>query len=306
MKRRRFLALAAVAAAAGAVGLRGALRPEVVAWRGRALGADAEIRLRGPAGRAGPALAAAREELARAEALFSLHRPDSALARLNREGELRDPPPDFLDLLALCDRVHRATGGLFDPTIQPVWLRLARGPASAAELAAALADTGWERVERSADRVRLAPGMALTLNGVAQGHATDRVTAALEAHGFADVLVDAGELRAGAGAWRVGVADPAGALLETRRLSRSALATSSPLALRFAGGEGHILHPAVPELAAPWSTVSVEAGTAALADAVSTALAFLTEAEAARLPARLPGLRRLLLSGAGGLRILSA
>ncbi|MDF2235630.1 FAD:protein FMN transferase [Albimonas sp. CAU 1670] len=300
MRRRRFLALAAAAAGASAVGLHGALRPEVSAWRGRALGADAEIRLRGPARLAEPALAAARAEIARAEALFSLHRPDSALSRLNRDGVLRAPPAAFLAVLDLAGEVHAATGGLFDPSVQTLWALEARGEAAGPALARALAAVGWGRVRAEAAAVRLAPGMALTLNGIAQGWAADRVAEALAAHGFPDALVDAGELRAGRGAWRVGVAAPDGALLETRSLTRSALATSSPGALRFADGRAHILHPAVPELAPLWATVSVEAETAALADAVSTALVFLTEAEARRLPARLPGLRRLLLATAEG------
>ncbi|SFI46924.1 FAD:protein FMN transferase [Albimonas pacifica] len=298
MRRRRFLALAA--AGAGAVALRGALRPEVTTWRGHALGAEAAIRLRGPARLAEPALAAARAELARAEALFSLHRPDSALSRLNREGVLTAPPGAFLAVAALAGRVHRATGGLFDPSVQALWALHARGAPSPAALAQALERTGWKRVSLSPEAIRLPPGMALTFNGLAQGWAADRVAEALAAHGFPDALVDAGELRAGAGTWRVGIAAPDGRLLETRRIARTALATSSPGALRFANGAGHILHPAVPELAAPWTTVCAEASTAALADAVSTALVFLTEAEARRLPDRLPGLRRLLLAGPGG------
>ena len=43
-----------------------------------------------------------------------------------------------------------------------------------------------------------------------------------------------------------------------------------------------------------WSTVAVEAASAALADAVSTAAVFLDEDALRDLPARLPGLRRIL------------
>ena len=55
--------------------------------------------------------------------------------------------------------------------------------------------------------------MAVTLNGIAQGYAADRVVAVLRDHGIAHALVDTGELRpvgqkAAGEPWTAGVQHP--------------------------------------------------------------------------------------------------
>ena len=93
----------------------------------------------------------------------------------------------------------------------------------------------------SEDRVALTKrGAAITLNGIAQGYATDRVVDRLRSAGLSTTLVDMGEIRA-IGArpegtpWRVGLADPdrPGALTETVDLVDRAVATSAGAGFRF-------------------------------------------------------------------------
>lgn len=309
VSRRRFLSIAAVAAGAGPLAALGgsATSAPVTRWRGRALGADAEITLRGPAAAAGRAVEAAVGVLRRMERLFSLYAPDSALSRLNRTARLDRPAPEFVDLLRLCQGVHDATGGAFDPSVQPVWALLAAHGASSApaDLAAAESLVDWAAVGFDPRRVGLGRrGMALTFNGVAQGYATDQVARALALEGFADTLVNIGEFRAGQGAWRVAVADPLAGIVETRQIARTALATSSPPALTLSGAQAprpgvrapaHILDPKAPLRPAVWSTVSVEARSAAEADAFSTGFALLDLAEVQRSLARTAAVRRVLL-----------
>ncbi len=297
LARRRFIAITAAA-----LGTARVARAETV-WRGQALGAEATITLRGPD--APRALGAALETIARMDALFSLHRADSTLAALNRDGVLHGAPPDLLALLDLCDDVHAATRGGFDPTIQPFWRVLAASAPLApdpAALALARSCIGWPLVRREAGAIRFArPGMALTLNGIAQGYATDRAAQTLRDHGFDEVLVDLGEIRAGAGSWRIGIEDPALGPVATRTLSRMAIATSSPGALRFGpSGPAHILDPAAPERPALWSTVSVESPSAALADAFSTAFCHMPAARIAALRAARPDLNAVVLVTAEG------
>lgn len=258
ISRRRFLAVTAAFAGAGP-----ALAAVTTGWQGIAFGAEASITLRGPAAEAKAALAEARAVIARAEALFSLHRPGSWLSGLNRAGHAT-APASARELLDLCDQVHHLTGGLFDPTVQAFWTAAADG--RDVEAARHLVD--WSRV-RLGSTVRLAPGQALTLNGIAQGWATDRVAEVLAANGFPDALVNIGEFRAEAGDWRIGIADPGEGLVRTITLSGGAVATSSPGADRI-NGQPHIFGPGGE--APRWSTVTVEARTAALADALSTAL----------------------------------
>ncbi|MCB1332207.1 MAG: FAD:protein FMN transferase [Roseivivax sp.] len=261
MNRRRFLALSAAFACAPRLAL-------AHTWQGRALGAEVSVTLTGPRAMAESALAAIPPLLEAIEAQFSLYREGSALNELNAAGRLVRPGAMMRALLAEAGRAHALTGGLFDPTVQPLWQALAMG----ADPAPARAAIGWHRVTATAEAVTLAPGQALTLNGIAQGYATDLVRDLLAAHGATRALVDIGEFAALGGPFSLGVEDPAQGLVATRRLSDGAIATSSPGALSL-GASGHIL---APDGRAPlWSTVSVEARSATLADALSTAAVFL-------------------------------
>lgn len=292
MNRRRFLLLTACAA------LPGMAKAAPEEWQGRAMGADVALRLHGasPAQARGFFAEAARL-LAHVENLFSLHR-DSDLARLNRDGRLRFPAAGMVELLALSDRLHRATGGAFDPTVQPLWLARARG----GDEAAARALAGWDAVAWSRSEVRLArPGMALTFNGLAQGWAADRLAEAAARHDLTDLLIDVGEIRAlGPRGWRVGLADAAGHEHRRIRLDGRALATSSPGATLIGPrGLPHILSP--DGGAAPlWDTISVSADSAAMADGLSTALCLMPPQAACAALARLPGCRIELAIAAPG------
>ncbi len=269
MRRRRFLQIAAAALA-----VPGRAGAETL-WQGRALGADVSVSLRGDAAAANAVLPRIENLLHGIEAEFSLHDPVSALSRLNRDGWLA-PSPDFRALFAASDRVHRLTGGRFDPTVQPLWRALAEGR----PIGPARAALGWNRVQVSPRTIRLAPGQALTFNGIAQGFATDRVRDLLAAVGFTHALVNIGEYAAIGGPFRIGVEDPIHGLLGQRALSGGCVATSSPGALTL-GPSFHILDPM--GRAPLWSTVSVEATTATLADGLSTALCFLDREAIARL-----------------------
>ena len=132
VSRRRFLSLVSAACLA-------APSAQAFRWQGTALGAQAQIVLDHPDA---PAITArALAEIDRLEGIFSLYRPGSDLSRLNAAGRLAAPAFELLDCLATARRVHRVTGGRFDPTVQPLWQVLARAltqgrPPRAAELAA--------------------------------------------------------------------------------------------------------------------------------------------------------------------------
>lgn len=273
MNRRRFLAISAAALGAA----RPAMAESQQIWTGVALGARASIRLDHPQAEAIAARAMA--EISRLEDIFSLYRPDSALTVLNATARLAVPPPELLECLSLAGSVHRATGGLYDPTVQPLWSLWAEHASKGtrpteAELMAKRGRGGWTDLKLDESEIRMAPGMALTLNGIAQGYIADRVAALLEADGLTNILIDTGELHAlgsapGGGDWPVQLAQGGDVGLRTR-----ALATSAPLGTVFdsAGQFGHILHPATGEPARLfWRGVSISASSAALADALSTA-----------------------------------
>ncbi len=276
--RRRFLAISAAA-----IALPGMMRASpVYTWQGVALGAHATLRLAHPDAKAISARVAA--EITRLEDIFSLYREDSALSRLNRTGKLQNPPFELLECLSLAGAVHTASGGRFDPTIQPLWVSYAEASLRGAlpderAISKALALTGWDDVTLDASAITMRSGMALTLNGIAQGYIADRVADMLSAEGLTDILIDTGEFRAlgthpNGNAWPVKLAAGGEVPLATR-----ALATSAPLGTTFDVGAqvGHILDPRTglpAELT--WQEISITADSAALADALSTAACLFT------------------------------
>jgi len=267
LTRRRFIAISAALAPTMALPDTG-----IHVETGMALGAKVTLRLGHP--EAARLAAQAMAEIRRLEAIFSLYLPDSALSRLNREAKLDAPPFELLDCLSIAGAVHHASGGRFDPTVQPLWAAYAmateRGrPLTDAERDQALARTGWQGVILTPGTITLRPGMALTLNGIAQGYIADRVAALLAEQGLTRALIDTGEMVAlPDGSWPVRLAD------RELALRNRALATSAPLGMTF-GGDGvtsHILNPGTGRPALPrWRAVSVSAPAAALADALSTA-----------------------------------
>lgn len=298
--RRRFIRIGAALASAAFIPAAFAEAP-VRRWSGSALGAHATIELIGTdTEHAEATFSAVEQEIARLEGLFSLYRADSALSRLNASGRLDAPKGDFLRLLALARNTHRETGGLFDPTVQPLFAAYATHYAGgrsdalpAMELADRLALVGFDQVAFDEEAVRFSrPGMAMTLNGIAQGYVTDRVADLLKARGFDNVLLDIGEVRTlgggrdGAG-WKVGLAaGPDGeALAATLRLKDRAVATSmmAGTTLDANARVGHILHPRKGAVASAFSAVSVVAPDAALADALSTAAVLMAPEDLSRL-----------------------
>ncbi len=295
LTRRRFIAISA-AATASCAGAGPSLGRGAATWRGVALGASASIRIEGlSSDEAADMLDACVQEISRLEAIFSLYRRDSALSRLNRDGALLKPAPDLLAVISTARGVNRVSGGAFDPTIQPIWDLYARHfrqgafPATAGpppeRVENALKHVGLDKVVATPAAIRFrSRGMALTLNGIAQGYITDRVADLLRSHGVSNVLVNVGEIRALGGPkdrthWAIGIADPNGNGAGGRQiaLADQAIATSATSGTAFDGDGrfGHIIDPRSGYPAQQRRQVSVVADSTTLADAYSTAFCLL-------------------------------
>ena len=155
---------------------------------------------------------------------------------------------------------------------------------------------GYTAIAIDGPEIRFArPGMAVTLNGIAQGYITDRVAALLQDAGMAQVLLDIGECRAlgrhpDGRPWRVGLrraAQPE-TVARTVALADRAVATSAGIASPFdaSGRHHHLFDPATGRPAHMAGQVSVIAPSATMADALSTALAVSPPARAAACAAR--------------------
>lgn len=289
--RRRFLLVSAGglgAAALGAAASRTLLAELYTVRRTTfALGTQVAITARHrTTAKANAAIEAAFAELRLVERLMSIYQPDSQLSQLNRDGRLDNPHPHLVEVLWQAQQTAHETRGAFDVTVQPLWQVFAAaakenrlpGPA---EVATARQKVDWRQIEIDSACIHFRrPGMRITLNGIAQGFATDRVLTVLSDHGVEHSLIDAGELSSlgeseRGDAWRVGIQHPRApdAYISLADLDGRALATSGDYETRFTadGRHNHILDPRTGYSPTELASVSVLAPTAIQADALSTA-----------------------------------
>ena len=150
--------------------------------------------------------AATTTRLAQIDQLFSLYNPDSTISQLNRDGVLDGPPPEFLKLIRTAIAFGKKTEGLFDITVQPLWDFRQKWKQASLPERANLEKQAWQKavvlvdyrnIKTSEQRISFAkPGMAITLNAIAQGHATDEIRALLKQAGVKNALINIGEYAA--------------------------------------------------------------------------------------------------------------
>lgn len=190
---------------------------------GPAMGTTWRVTLCGPV--AGMTTGAVHREIERVLAdidqAASTWRDDSDVSRFNRAGpgEWITMAPDLAAIIDVARRMHERSGGGFDITVRPL-VRLWRrdSPPTAADLAVARGRVGMRFVEvraaedgRPAAIMKTVAGVELDLDGIAPGHAVDRIGARLTALGSSGHLVElGGEVRAwgtrpNGTAWRVAV-----------------------------------------------------------------------------------------------------
>lgn len=324
LSRRRFMTISAglalgasVPSAVATSMATGATTPPTV-WRGIALGADAKLVLTGlPKPEGARLIALARAEINRLETIFSLYRTDSVLSELNRTGSLKNPPPELLNLLSIASAAHTATGGLFDPTIQPLWQTYAeyQGKPPEAAVKAAMRSVGWQQVKFDGQGVFFQKsGMALTLNGIAQGFISDAIAKLLKAEGLQNAIVSLGEISAlghtsTGDTWQVGLATHGDEIAEeTIPLTDQSVATSAPTGTTFDGEISHILNPKTGRPAtSAWQRLSVIHTSAAMADGLSTGMVLMGEGELRDVVRSVEGVRVVgkRRDGAGGITAIT-
>lgn len=296
MHRRRFIKIAAthltgLSLASGCLRAATQAKLQKVEWRGIVLGADASLQLYTlDPQKTKQLLQQCHQLIRKLEGMFSLYQAESTISRLNKNGRLSHAPVDFIQLLEMALQIGTHTNGAFDITVHPL-VELYRnhfaqtnpdpsGPTEM-EIAATLKRVNYRAIEIKAQEVRFRqPDMQITLNGIAQGYITDRVSAFLKSHGFERTLVQMGENRAlgchpDGTPWQIGIVDAQRAIQKVVELNDAALATSGSYGTVFeaSGHVHHLINPRSGKCAQGRNTVSVIAPNATTADALSTALA---------------------------------
>ncbi len=256
------------------------------------------------------AIADALQQVKRVDALMSVHQPHSQVYQLNAQGQLQHPDPHLLAVLTYARHLSHQTGGAFDITVQPLWLAFSQAQASGQlpapqTLAQARALVNWQGVTVQPDHLTLAkPGMAVTLNGLAQGYAVDLALAALRAHGVSHALLDTGEFgalgsKSGDQPWVLGIKNPrqTDALAARVALDGRALATSGDYESCFSPDfiHHHIFDPATGDSPNTLASATVLAPTGLMADGLSTAFMVLGADKALALAERLTHVDALLI-----------
>jgi FAD:protein FMN transferase len=281
-------------------------------WQGDVLGAWSELTLwHADSAFAQRTIRKVRQEIERFERIFSLYRPDSEIARLNAAGRLARPSPELRALVDESQRMAVLSGGAFDISVQPLW-RLYEAHfwsrsdvqadivARAREVAGELVD--FRRIEAGAAAIGFTrPGMAITLNSLAQGYITDAIADMLRNEGFESAVVDLGEFRTlgrhpDGRPWRLGIGSNAGGSGRTVELADKALAVSGGYGTPFepSGRFHHIFDPHTGASANTFAEVAVIGPRATAANALSTAISVAGEARAPMLLAAYPGTQAIL------------
>lgn len=314
--RRTLLKAALGTAFAGAAGLGAAalwLRPAHERARLRAFaaadlafGTTVSLKvLHEDAATAQQAMQAALGAVRDIDRLMSLYRPDSDISRLNRDGHLNHPDPRVLAVLQHAQSLAQQTRGAFDVTVQPMWEAAASGRDTHTELGR----VGWRKLRVDATRIVLqGSGMAVTLNGLAQGYGVDVALDALKQHGITEALLDIGELgslgrRDDGQPWTLAVRDPRDEHAYARVLAADGrcMATSGDYETRFSEdfSQHHIVDPSTGDSPRELASVSVLAPTGMQADGLSTAMMVLGLQASLDLAAHTPGVDIFCISKDG-------
>lgn len=291
-------------------------RPQQVSRSRILMGTVVEISAFGAdPGRLEAAVTDAFAEMARIEALMRPAGEGSDVARLSASEQGTEVAPETAAVVALGLQVAAVSGGAFDMglgRLKALWAIEGENPRvpSAEEIGQALAGTGRGDLRLAGTRVeKAAPTLAVDLGAIAKGYAVDRAAEVLGKAGIGSAAVNAGgDIRLigkrGGRPWRIAIQHPreADRPLATLELSDVAVVTSGDYE-RFFEKEGvryhHIFDPRTGYPAGRCRSVTVVAKSAALADALSTAVFVLGPEEGLALLRRFPQTEGLIVGADG-------
>lgn len=262
------------------------------------------------------AIEAGFQEVARLEAVLSSWKPTTEIGRINSAapGAQLAVSAELATLLSEAAEWVAATDGAFDPAVGAlidVWgFRTEPRVPEAASLAHARESTGWKLARLDKESIVRGPdGWWIDTGGFGKGAALRNLVRVLRAHGVREAIIDfGGQLQIVGQEVDVSVADPADRdrAAMTLRVKDVAVSTSSQSEryIEHNGRKyGHIVDPRTGRPVAAWGSVTVVAGDALAADALSTALFVMGPKKALAWAEQHPDIGVLVLeSGAEGIR----
>lgn len=259
-------------------------------------------------------------EMRRVEMSLSMFDDNSTVSRVNA-GLTDTVDGYFVAVMAVCDRVNKASGGMFDPTVAPLtdlWGFGRKGRDTllpdSASVADALVNVGFGKCRLEGPVVVRPEGMEFDFSAVAKGFGVDCVAAMLRRNGCTDYMVEIGGEVSVSGVnpsgrvWHIQVDSPSAELpgesgLAVLELTDCALATSGNYRNRRAVSPDSVVgHTIDPSTGYPRQrsvvSATVVSPSCALSDALATACMLLDTAEARAMLRRFPATSAMLcLSG---------
>jgi thiamine biosynthesis lipoprotein len=264
------------------------------------------------------AMGRAFEEIDRLSQLMNRFDETTAVAKLNREGILKDIPPEVAEVVNNALDHYRLSNGSFDISVKPVvdlfqekFAGKDTSPPSDAELQKTLDLVGSDKIQLEGHTIRFnKPGMGITLDGIAKGYIVDMASKILAQHEIENHLINAGgDIRTmGSRAdkekpWTVAIQDPERKrhYPDTVHMTDGAIATSGNYEVYFDREKmfHHIINPRKGLSPKLNTSVSVIAGTAMEADALSTSVFVMNPTHGTRFVDTLPQ-RECLVIAKGG------
>ena len=259
---------------------------------GRLLGTDAQITIFCDSKEKGEiVLDKCFNEAKKLESMFSLYKNDSVISQLNKNGEIHNYPNQFRELIEIALRFSKISNGAFDITVQPLWKLYedfytnndnANKVIKDSEIKNALKKVNYKNIYIENKKIFFKDeNMSITLNGIAQGYITDKVTEILSDFGISKTLVNMGEYRAlgsknNGESWKIGIINPD----QTWKISK--ILPLQNMSVATSGGYGHyfdsdikahhIFNPKSGKNDNFYKSVTVKAKTATIADGLSTTL----------------------------------
>ncbi len=242
-------------------------------------------------------------EIVRLEKIFSLFNETSFISELNKTSYLKNPPKELVEILNFANTISENTNGAFDVSVQPLWITHANFFRDKnnkdinklkEEIQKVKQLVSYKNISISNSEISFKQkGIKITLNGIAQGYITDKITNILKQKGFTNVLVNLGEFNSIGGYdenrdWNI--ATPYLDNIEYLKLNNSAIASSGGYGTKFDENHHHLFDTKTGTSANYLNSVTIKAPNATLADALSTAVFVMPEIERKKLESIYPNI----------------